>query len=408
MQCRGFFSFKQGQRRTIEKKMSAEELAALRRQKAQEYKQAPPDAKPKIQICGECNHSVYDAPICPVSGYYHGQKKEHLVAGLLVDASKRQFTGSELMAAIDAVRIRWQPSRTQLVKADSTSLNIFQSFVYGLNWKMQRYGILYGTYDEVTRAVSVHSVYEPEQIGSETSFTMQPDAREERVNEIARLLGLKRVGCICTHPPRDEATVTLSGQELLLCAKEQSRFGDHCILITMGPNVETGHINAQCWQASEQCVQYFRMGILSEDPEDIRHVRSSIALEIAQEDTDKSGHKKCVIKESSCVLDTRWMTSYIAVEPFTSNVVGNSFIRISRPGNAPPTFANLRNFIQDSRRNRLKFVEQIADFHVLVFLAERAFSVKSDMPIITEAILAKDSQSIAAYEEMIREYLKGS
>lgn len=51
------------------------------------------------------------------------------------------------MEAIDRTRVKWVPSRTSLVKADAQSLNIFQSFVASMEWKLQRYGILYGLYD---------------------------------------------------------------------------------------------------------------------------------------------------------------------------------------------------------------------------------------------------------------------
>lgn len=344
-----------------------------------------------------------------VTGLFHNQRKETLVAGLLVDASKRQLTGPELMDAINAVRVRWQPSRTKLVKADGTALNIFQSFVMSREWKLQRYGILYGKMDPENSTVSVHCIYEPEQQGSEHSFELLPDSREATVDAIAAGLGLRRVGSVCTHSPRDEASVTLSGKELLLCAKDQSRYGDGCVLITLGPNVETGLIQAQCWQASEACVRFYRMGVLSEDKSDIKHIISSIPLEIAQEDRDKAGHQRCVIKESSTVVDTRWMTGYVAVEAFQSDVIGNGFIRISRPGCEPPTFANLKVFFSDPKRNKLPFVQQLADFHVLIFLAASGFlDVTHDMPVLVEAVAKKDNGRVALYEELIREFIKAS
>lgn len=400
------------------------QLAELRRQQAQRYKKLPDAEKPHIPTCPDCEKQIYDSAVCQKTGYLHNRHTDRLVAGLLVDASKRQFTGAELMSAIDAVRVRWQPSRVSVVKGDSTALNIFQSFVYSMSWQMQRYGILYGRVIDGTdggqAVVEVHCIYEPEQIGREASVTLQDDPREGKVDKIASLLGLRRVGCIVTHPPRNETEVSLSGDELLMCAKEQSKFGDHCVLITMGPNVETGQIHAQCWQASQQCIRYFQMGILSPNPQSINSILSKVPLEIAQDDQDKPGHTRVVIKESSCVVDTRWMTSYIAVEAFQSTVVGNSFIRISRPGSGAPTMANLKVFLQDPKRAKLPFLEKIADFHVLIFLAETSFDVNCDMPPLLAGIANKNNkqqqkqgggvhdneEDYKMFEEILNQYIR--
>ncbi len=372
---------------------------------AKRYHSLPESAKPHERICDDCTLSVYSSKICPQSGYFHNQKQETLIGGVLVDASKKFITGRELVEGINATRIQWQPSRVTLVKADATSLNIFQSFVIGMEWKMQRYGVMYGKV-LAGGVVEVHSVYEPEQRGGEKKFTPLPDARQAAVDQLAHLLGLRRVGIVCTHPARDQQEVVLTAQELLLCAKDQSRFGDHCVIITMGPNPETGLVNAQAWQASEQCVNLFRLRLLDESPDDVRFVHSSQALEIAQETTDKSGHKQCIIKEPGHTIDTRWMTSFIAVEAFQSPVVSNTFVRISRPLQNPPNFINLKSYLSDPKRNRLTLAEQIADFHVLVFLMEGLFSLKSDMPVVAEAVLTKNTALLSAYEEILKEAIK--
>lgn len=401
---------------------AAAALAEIRRRRAQEYRQAPAESRPKIQLCGDCGDDIYNSKVCMKTGFSHAHSQTHLVAGLLVDASKKHLNGSELMEAIDAVRVRWQPSRTQLVKADATSLNIFQSFVYSMDWKLQRYGILYGTYDANTQTVSVHCIYEPEQRGNEHGFVLLEDRREARVDALASMLGLSRVGSICTHSPRDEAAITLTGAELLLCARDQSRFGDHCVLITMGPNLETGHINAQCWQASQQCIRFYQMGMLSAHsscsvtegaaatPSATSSldttIESKVPLELAQDDVDAKGHKRCVIKASSTTVDARWMTSYVAVEAFNSTIVSSTFIRISRPASAPPTFENLKIYLQDARRNRLPFHEKIADFHVLIFLMESVFDVRSDMPTIVSSIINKDRDRLRIYEEILKDRMR--
>lgn len=378
----------------------------LRQELAARYKQAPQEDKPQVRICGDCKKSVYDSKVCMETGRLHDLDKAKVIGGVLVDPSKRTFTGRELIDAIDKIRVRWQAAKTQHVRVDVDSINIFQSFVLSRQWRLQRFGILYGTVDSSGDVVTVNTIYEPEQRGSETGFELLPDEREARVDKLASLLGWRRVGIICSHPPRNPDEIVVSGRELLLLAREQSRFGHHCVLITVAPNTETGLINAQAWQASEQCVHLFQMGLLHEDKENPGCIESSQPLEIAQEEADDKGKRKCIIKEPSKSVDARWMTAFIAIEAFNSEVVSSRFIRISRPGESPPTYANFKNFINDPKRAKMSFAEKIADFHVLVFLMEMTFDVKTDIPVIVEAVMTKNNAMLVEYEGLIKEFMK--
>jgi nuclear protein localization family protein 4 len=378
----------------------------LRKMMADRYKRARPEDKPQVRECQECGKEIYSSKICPASGRLHDRERMNIIGGRIVDSDKRVFTGKELVAAIDATRIKWQPARLSKVRVDGDAASIFQTFVLQRAWKLQRLGIMYGTYDASTKVVSVHCVYEPEQVGSETTVEPIPDPREERVDALAGYLGLQRVGIVMTHPPRDTDECILEGKELLLLAREQSRFGDHCVLLAISPSPETQEIQAQAWQASEQCVNLFQIGLLTESSEDTRYVASSHPLEIAQESTDEKGHKSCVIKEPAKSVDARWMTAYVAVEAFTSDIIGNRFVRISRPGEAPPTFANLRRFLDDPKRKTLSLVEQIRDFHVLIFLMENLFDWRVDMPQITKAVVSRDKNGLAASELVLREHMR--
>jgi nuclear protein localization family protein 4 len=270
---------------------------------------------------------------------------------------------------------------------------------------LQRCGILYGDYDAVSGTITAHCIYEPEQEGDDMFFKLLPDPREKRVDAIAKALGLRRVGIILTHPPRDAEEIVLTAGELLLLAREQSRFGDECVLLTVAPDPATHQIAAQAWQASEQCVRLFRMGVLSRD-EHPGMVRSTIPLELAQDVRDEKGHQKCVVRQPSDTIDARWMTAYCAVESFDSNVIQNKFVRISRPGEAPPDFPNLRAYLSDPKRNRLPFCQQISDFHVLIFLAEKLLQREADIVALVAAVKNGDASGAARFEEMVRARVK--
>lgn len=380
-------------------------LAEVRKAAAARYKQTPEEQKPHITKCEACGQPDYLAKVCPETGLLHQKDKKRLVGGMLMDADSKQMTGGQLMNAINAIRVRWQKPRVQKLTVDGDSIGIFQTFVMRMQWQLMRFGYMYGTVSEDGTQVTVDAIYEPEQQGTNMDFELLPDKRMEKVDEIAKGLGLCRVGICCTHQPRDPNQIVLSGKELLLLAKEQSRFGDHCVLITIGPDMENQQIAAQAWQGSQQCVNLFQLGILEESKEDIRYIHSTTPLEIAQDTTDEKGHNKCVIKEPAATVDTRWCTAPVAVDRYASPIIRNTFARISRPGEAPPTMANLRIYFQDPRRSRLPFVERIADFHVLIFLRENLFG-KSDMPTVLTAVLEKNNSAVEIYDEMIREHFK--
>lgn len=388
---------------------SADKMAEYRRQQAARYSSLPQADKPHVKICETCNRPTHDSRVCMVSGLLHDRERMKLIGGMAVSDDKMQYTGAELLSALNAGRIKWQAARVKKVQIDSDASTYFQSYPMRSGWKIMRLGIMYGTYDAFTKTVAVHAIYEPEQEGNESGFRLGADPREHRVDQLANLLGLQRVGIVVTHPPRDASEVTLSGVEILLAAREQSRFGDHCVIVTCAPDAATKQFAAQGWQASEQAVELFRMAVLSPSTEKLGYITSSIALEVAKDEKDDKGRPKMVVKEPSHEIDTHFMTAFLAIEQFHSEVVFNTFIRISRPGEAPPNFANLDAYFKDAKRVNKKFHEKIQDFHILIFLMENLFNGKFEDGAIKEMITAmekKDEIGMARFEVSVLERIK--
>ncbi|GET89227.1 hypothetical protein, conserved [Leishmania tarentolae] len=421
--------------------MSANDsLGLLREEQRRRFEAAKREGNtPQVRKCDACEQPTYSASVCPVSGLFHDLDKKTLIGGSVV--TSKVISSSQLMAAIDQTRVKWVPSRTQLVKVDAQSINIFQSFVAQMDWKLQRYAILYGLYDDATHTVEVHAVYEPEQHGSTDTFEPLPDAHLGKVEKIAKELGLRRVGVACTHPMRDPDQILLNYRELLLCAKEQSRYGDECVLLTVAPaampsmksgdttsapgELPTGSavasrdatleptiiVSCQAWQTSPQCIHLYRLGVLQESPdgeaalrdvEQARQVHCTMQLEVAQTDTDPSGHQRFVTKAPSTEIDTRWFTSYIAVQQFESPIVRGAFMRLSRPGMPPPALQNLRNYMKDPKRKSMPFSETISDFHVLVYLLTQIFTSDAELrSLCLVARTKKMTEEAANYQAIL-------
>lgn len=386
-------------------------VAEYRRQMAARYASLPAAEKPHLELCDQCRQPVHVARVCRATGLLHEREKMRLVGGMAMDDDKKQYSGRELMSCLDASRVKWQASRVARVRIDGDANAIFQSFPVRQRWQVMRCGILYGTFDKPNRCVSVHAIYEPEQRGDALGFQLGVDPREQRVDELAALLGMERVGICVTHPPRDTSVVSLSAVELLLCAREQSRFGDHCVIVTVAPDPATKQIQAQGWQTSEQCVRLFQMGVLAPSVAEggLGIVHSSVALEVARSEKDEKGNPKLVVKEPSKEIDAHFMLSFSAIEQFHSELCTNLFVRISRAGEPAPTLDNLDVFLKDQKRAARPFHERVRDFHVLVFLMEAVFGGKpdsADMKAFVAAMLAADPVAMARFEVMVLDRIK--
>ena len=66
-----------------------------------------------------------------------------------------------------------------------------------------RVGYLYGTFGD-KNSVKVECIYEPPQETTDAGFTLLDDPKADRVAALAGLLGLRKVGWIFAHPPREE------------------------------------------------------------------------------------------------------------------------------------------------------------------------------------------------------------
>jgi nuclear protein localization family protein 4 len=387
------------------------EIQKLRRSLAEKYRNAGQEVKPQIKLCDDCNQDIYSSQICQMSGILHNKNKI-MIGGKFFDKDKTAFTSGELISAIDAMRVKWQVARTKKTQIDFDSINIFQSFVTQNNWKIQRYGIMYGKYDIAQNLVSVHTIYEPEQLNSQDSFklifTKESMLKEKQVDKLASYLGLQRVGIILTHLPRNENDFVVSGKELMLIAKEQSKFGDCCVLLSLSPNIKSKEIEAHVWQASEQCVNLYQMGMFSEENYkfDDKYLITTQPLEVSQDEKDEKGKTICAIKKPSNMIDTHWMIAPVAIEQFNSDIICNKFIRINRPENLtpPPNFNNLAIFLETQKKaKKLPFPQRLKDFHVLIFLMQNIFDINSDMPHIIEAIKKNDEDGLKVFRKIMKE-----
>lgn len=266
-----------------------QQLHVLRKQMAEKYESCDQKEKPQVVICEKCKQDIHCNQICGESGLFHNTNKI-IIGGNIFDKNATVFTSEQILSAINALRIKWQESRVKKVFINNELIANFQNF------KKQKCGVLYGNYDSKNKFIFVQDIIE------------QNFEQEVKQNKIALSLGLQRVGIILSHPPRDKNDFTISGREIMLSAKEQSIYGDHCVLITVSHDNKTNAMEVCSWQVSEQCVNLYRTGAFLEInyKKNNKHLITSYPLEITKSQS----------MEKSSVVDTHWFFAPTAIGQF--------------------------------------------------------------------------------------------
>ena len=120
--------------------------------------------------------------------------------------------------------------------------------------------------------VVVEAIYEPPQEADPEAaegFVVLDDPNEDRVDALAAQLGLRRVGWIFGHPPR-EAGFQMSAAEVIMAAEYQLEAAGGVeptpfvsVKVTVG---DDGNVSFEAFQVSRQCMEMAAEGALEVGP----------------------------------------------------------------------------------------------------------------------------------------------
>jgi len=163
------------------------------------------------------------------------------------------------------------------VSMDTNSMKDFENYMRQLDFQRLRVGYLYGTMSQDNK-VRVECIYEPPQDSNNTSFVLLDDPLQDRVNIIAGMLGLKKVGWVFAHPPREKG-FNFSSQEIIVTAEQQleaangiedTPFVTVKVTITVdeagnqviNPTTQLPEMSCEAFQVSKQCMEMTAEGVL--------------------------------------------------------------------------------------------------------------------------------------------------
>ena len=286
---------------------------------------------------------------------------------------------------------------------DIPSVADFQSYLQRFNFQRKRFGFLYGKFvmdeenedaDKPTK-VLVEAIYEPPQEPDSEAvegFQVLDDPDEERVDQIAEMLGLAKVGWIFGHEAREPGFV-MSAAEVIMAAEyqleatggiEETPF----VTIKVSPGKD-GTVSVEAFQVSQQC-----MAMVAEE-----------ALEIGPDP------KVCVVNETftaiqegkpSKTVENDFFLCVVPIVQHTSETFCAEFPRCNRDLDVrTQSHDEMKRHLSKSGTAGWTFVDRLADFNLLIYLS-KYLDVNSDFPQICASIVDRSIPLDDGYKILIK------
>ena len=201
-----------------------------------------------------------------------------------------------------------------------------------------------------------------------------------KVEEIAKLLGLQKVGWIFGHPPREDGIV-LTAAEVVMAAELQLEAADGVeetpfVTIKVGQGKD-GNVGVEAFQVSQQC-----MAMVAEE-----------ALEIS---TDPG---VCQINETftaiqegkeSKTIDNNFFLTVVPIVQHTSEVFVSQFPRVNRDlDDRMPSKDEMKRQLSKSGTSGWTFIDLLSDFNLLIYMTQH-LDINADFPKICQSVTNRD------------------
>lgn len=283
------------------------------------------------------------------------------------------------------------------VSMETASLNNFQQFMWSFNFQKMRIGFLYGNFLD-DGSVKVEVIYEPPQNTTENSFELLDDVDDEleRVEALASMLGLTKVGWLVLHPPR-EKFFHLTGLEVLTAAELQLEaaqgINDTSFVTVKVTLTEDDEVNVSACQVSKQCMEMAAEGALeiSQHPGNC-HINETFTAKVELRVTDE--------------VSTNFFMANVPITQHDSTDFVSYFPRPNRlPCQAPGGITDMKAQLERVGKQGWTLQDMLSDFHLLLFLVSPPscfLDLQQDMPKICEALRNRDIPLNEGYSLLLR------
>ncbi|XP_067006587.1 nuclear protein localization protein 4 homolog [Anabrus simplex] len=270
----------------------------------------------------------------------------------------------------------------------------------------QRIGFLYGQYEfhsDVPLGIraTVAAIYEPPQESTRDSVTLLPDDREALVEDLAKQLGLRRVGWIFTDLVADDVkkgTVKhvrnieshfLSAEECIMAGHFQNKCHNPCRFSPVGhfgskfvtvcvTGDASNQVHMEGYQVSNQCMALVRDNCLvpTKDAPELGYVREStdkqFVPDVYYKEKDRYGNEVLRLARPLPVeyllVDVPASTPITPVSTFHADPKIQPFPLENRMVDGHiQDFSALSNYMQQFTPDQ--FLQAVSDFHFLLYIS---------------------------------------
>jgi nuclear protein localization family protein 4 len=160
---------------------------------------------------------------------------------------------------------RQEQAVCQQVSLDTSSVADFQQYLQRFQFARKRFAFLYGHFKDTEdgKKTIVEAIYEPPQQPDHDAaegFEQLEDPLEEKVEEIAKLLGLQKVGWIVGGGNKDDDVkkdVVLTSAEIIMAAELQLEAAggvEETPFVTVKVAQGDDGVSVEAFQVSQQCM----------------------------------------------------------------------------------------------------------------------------------------------------------
>ncbi|KAM7361260.1 nuclear protein localization 4 isoform 2-T2 [Cochliomyia hominivorax] len=301
----------------------------------------------------------------------------------------------------------------------------------------QRMGFLYGTYEVNTDVplgirAKVAAIYEPPQESTRDSIKLLEDESADDVEEVAKALGLRKIGWIFTDLITDDPaagtvkqlrgieTHFLTAQECIMAGELQNRHPNPCKYASNGvfgskfvtvcvTGDKTKHVHMEGYAVSAQCMALVRDNCLipTKDAPELGYVRESTdkqyVPDVYYKEKDQYGNE---VQRLARPLPVEYLL--VDVPASTPLQPQYTFTKYDKRTPFPVENRYLDGHLQDfnalstylSQWEDEEFLEAISDFHLLVYLFKMdMLPLRQHMQSLLEAVRNKNPNMAYAFKK---------
>jgi hypothetical protein len=303
-----------------------------------------------------------------------------------IEKLSRQWTMKEYLAYKErfAIRIEPQSAVVPKVSLDARAAQSLQTYLVETGYTAMRLGYLFGTVLP-NKEVRVAAIWEPPQHGAPDHVALLEDPMTSpaaaHAMQVARALGLVRVGWLLTHRER---AVPLTAGELLHAAQLMAVDGDASVTVTVVIK-DDGSVAFEAFQCATVLAQLARKGYVEpKDGED-----SVLAL--------AASRKVFVDKKEVSEFDVHRVTVVVPIGSWDGPFTAGAFPIENRGVLEGQTVAQgLQLWVRAGK--------PLADFHFLLWLTQHLFTMDGEGAALVEAVKSQRKDEIDNWKMIVEQY----